>query len=673
MEKIQQILKNTTPAGKFMIEVAGQEAVEMEIFSRFVYLELGNVIRKGVIFLPHFAAAEQIGNTNNGCIYFNSLNSELSSFSISSSNKQNIEIILHLASMAQLSFKEFLKLTSSTKFEIKEHMIAKFPDEQFPKPVQIYLQNLTLTVYENNQQKIEYHINNRTNFHFPPIKMQPMFGISNSPTDLVWFSVPSYEKVEEWFLIFSSIQNDLNKQKESLLRNISVEKFNVEKNTDKNEENNEKNNINQPESPNRSQEGLETRTVTNTNEKRLKRNSNATASVDNLTELFFLANQKRNKRISELKAQSEQMKTQLKTKLSKYQPKKYISEVPIPELDAHQSTIAETPDVNSLLQSEKIFEDKTSSIKSEIMQSIVSPNINAIRYLKGTCSYIPLSFNLNYNPWSPESFVTLFTNSNPNNAFVLTMAIIKNGFTGNSISRIYEVPKKINDTPSDELANIIEVHKNDIFDYILEQSNRLNEFYSPTAMARDYSLIKYLKSLNKELIRPNNLPDHIPFNFDHNPVEAIKHWIYNVLYDSKMGNHDTRKYVFQLSRVLASFFNQYMIAGNLDSFFRSIAAESSNSHMWKEFKNQPDWNMAWLFHWLHAYKENNLINCFCEIFNLHQATIRRCYAPCSCVLNVDAVNTALWCMAIFVDLNLPADYELEKSSVSILSFFSKMM
>ncbi|EAY15484.1 hypothetical protein TVAG_210140 [Trichomonas vaginalis G3] len=673
MDKIQQILKTSTPSGKFLISFGEHEPVEMEIISRFVFLEFGSVIQKGVAFLYDYAAAVNIGIDSDHSIYFNSNNSSNPSFKIYSSNKQNIEIISHLASMAQISYKEFLKLTRTVKFDVKEHMICQFPDSPFPRPIQLHLKDLKAIVYEGNDVKCEYLITQRTNFLFPPFKTQPMFGLTNKPDDLLWFIVPTYEKVEEWFLIVSSIQEGLSFQKESLLRNMSVEKIVV---TPIKSEKDQPTKISEDQTTTPStppQEGLETRTVTNSNKKKHKRMSIDAPTQDPVVSSLNIASQRRKQRINELMDESDKITEKLKLKISRYTPKKYVNEITAPTIDYPSQSVKDKIDSNSFLAENQKQVNNEQQIRQEISRLISSPSVNISRYFGSSCNYSPLSVKFDYDPFAPESFVASFISATPSDSYILLMALVKNGATTSALSPIYNCTSDASEGPIAELASIVDAHIKDLFDFILDELNNLHSYYSPAALTRDFDLIKYLRELHKPLERPANFPDSLPFSFEHRPVEGIRHWIFNILYETRMKNPDTRKFIFQLCRCLSKFFSHYLISGTVEQFLRQLASESNQSYLWSALKKNQEWSLSWYLFLLKLYKEDTLIQWFSEIFNNHKATLQKSYAPCSSVLDSTAINTALWCLSLFVDLKLPADFEEEKSSISFISFFSNLI
>ena len=316
-----------------------------------------------------------------------------------------------------------------------------------------------------------------------------------------------------------------------------------------------------------------------------------------------------------------------------------------------------------------IFSINDNIIYRKILDGVSSPRVNIARYSNGKYDYVNYSINTSFNKESPESYISAFMKSNEEETFILLMSLIKNCYNGSSISRAYKVAKRAEDGPIAELATIVEEHKEDLLDYIIDNINYIQEFYSSAALLRDSELLRRIKEVNKPIKRPSVLPDLLPFRFEHRPVETIRQWIFNVLYDVKMKSFRTQYFICRLSECLIAFFSHYLIDNDIQGFFKRVSSESSQTHLWMTLRKQSNWSVAWAMQWLQAYKDGNLIQCFIDILN-NEELIREKYAECSSVRDQNSIDIALWSMNTFVNLELPAAYEVEKSTdFSLFGFF----
>ena len=264
-------------------------------------------------------------------------------------------------------------------------------------------------------------------------------------------------------------------------------------------------------------------------------------------------------------------------------------------------------------------------------------------------------------------------NSSPQETFILLMALIKNGFNGSSISKCFNVPKKAEDGPIAELRTIIDTHKTKIIDFFLQNENNILEFYSLSALCYDFDLLRTIKQANKEIEYPQQLPDQLPFRFEHKPDKSLMHWLFTVLYDSKVVLSDVRLYIYQLSQCLLTFFSHYLKENKtIEEFFQLVMSSSSSSVFWNLLKKTDQWNSSWFMVWLRLYKDGNLLAAFRDIFSANnRENINNVYEDCSCVKDENAINLVYFCISAFMELKIPANYECEKTSdFSIFGFFS---
>ena len=715
VEDIELTLKSINFQADVHVSIDNGPKQDFHIILRFVFIEVGQPFVRCVIFLPEYGAARNLSKKKENEISLLPFTSNLPKYTISSEDPEVMNIIFNLASTATMSLSQFNILLAKNPITLDRLLIAQFPKDPFPIPITVHLENGILKIFSetDKKEKTSITISNSTIFHIPPFKSHPQFGLTETPDSVIWFSVPTFQDVEQWYIIIKSLQQKIHIDNQKGILSLKIE--NLSKKKEKKEENikEKEKQINEIEVkekesvPKTIKLEIKSENVQKTEEKEEVENQNlnndlnkeafakendAQTQEENIQIVEEIENsirEKKKEKIEKQKQEVEKLNNVFKAKLQKYTYKRVKNTQTQKEPELTYPTQIQISPLLSNSKEEFTQLSKKCDITSEhqyndlttmIFERLVSPHVSMEHYISsqnqiliGMSPFTPLDIKFDYNPLSEHSFITKYLNSSPEETFILLMALIKNGFIGSSISKCFCVPKKAEDGPIAELRTIISTHKTKIFDFFLQNENNILENYSHSALCYDFDLLRQIKQSNKELKYPEQLPDVLPFRFEHKPEKSIMHWLFTVLYDSQVGLSDVRLYIYKLSQCLQTFFSHYLKANKtIEDFFQQImSTSSSSSHFWTILKKSDQWSSSWFMLWLQLYKNGNLIQAFKDIFCVnHHEIINEIYEDCSCVKDIKSINVVYTCLYSFMQLRIPANYECEKvpSDFTIFGF-----
>ena len=734
MEGINKTLKTTNFQTQVKISVDSGEWEDYTIVIRFLFIEVGLPFIRCIIFLPEYGAAKDLSKKKGGEIKLIPFRSDIPQYRISSNNSEAINIIFNIASTATMNLTSYSNILIQKPLIIDQLLIAFYPNDPFPLPVTIHLENSILKVYSETDKKLkgEIIIKNKTVFHIPEFKAHPKFGLNDQKGNIIWFSVPNFVDVESWFIIIKTLQYKILYENQKALIGLKIEKVNDNNQTEYETNSQNSNNINNNNNENNKITFNQSNNSVNNNYNKIedftddepydesqqleikiidrKKDLDEALKIQQKNDMEKYEKEMINKKNLEKekkKQEIEKQKKKLEAQLDKFSKKpnkstKKLQNLPelqypvLPQILTNSNNNLSS-DINELYE-KMINSASFNDLKTMILERLTNPQFSIDHYvteqknqkpqqqetpkfMKNSSSasllasmsneFKPLDIKFDYNPLSPHSFITKYMNSTPEQTFILLMALIKNGFNGSSISKCFYVPKKAEDGPIAELRTIIDTCKTNIFDYFLQNKNNILESYSLSALCYDFDLLKQIKQLNKEIKYPERLPDSLPFRFEHKPAKSFMHWLFTVLYESRVGLSDVRVYIYQLSQCLQTFFSHYIKEPEtVENFFQQIIAQSSTSY-WITLKKAEQWSSSWFLLWLQLYKNGNLINAFKDIVNTNNIEIiNEIYEDCSCVRDINAINAVYKCLYTFLELKIPANYECEKmsSDFSIFGF-----
>jgi len=620
MDAFNNFLQSASASYKFSVIQEGKEPFDYDCSIRFLFLEIGSPI-KGIALLTNYGSAVgQDTKYNKNALMFNSNVDFSPSFTILSSSNQPIDAFHKLSINSSFSLNEMYKIVENVQIFAEEHVIATLPGNKFPKPVIARFSGDNFSLYEGDGAKYSIYISNMMNFLIPAIGQQPSFGLRDETTGKVqWISVPTFRDVERWCLYFLCKKYQMSIK--PTISMIQIEDTPIEEVAPK----------------------VHTHGVKD--EKKPKIVETSKPIKEERPTIV-----KRDNPIYEI----------LQKKLSQSKISSIVRvQDPEPTLSI-QPVFRENMDINNVFPQKSSINDNPPLINL-VFDRVSKPRIKVTRYTTHDIPMPKIDFELGFDSNSIESLENVYRNANPYDTFILLMSIVKNGYNGNSIAHTYKLDGSYDDHIT-ECFEVVLKYKESLLQFIISNFSSIAVDYSLTSMIRDQKTLKKFAEFKKEIQIHQTSPQTLPFQFSYKPIEEIRQWLHNTLYNFKRNNSNAKDSVYSLSLALLSVFNHYIAPNQTpEQFFKTVSSSVRGMSVWSDLKVNIPWTSAWIHIWLLAYQYNKLLQTFLEIFKNTQV-IQNFYSKCSCVRNIETISYIATTISLFESLGIPINYETEKAS-----------
>lgn len=298
-------------------------------------------------------------------------------------------------------------------------------------------------------------------------------------------------------------------------------------------------------------------------------------------------------------------------------------------------------------------------LKSDVSLRVCNaPRVNYARYNPKFKKPKVNLRNVVYDPKSPESFLVTYEKANPKDAFVLILSMLSNGSIPSSeIADAFGVPTK--GSTQDDLISVVEAFGAGVFKKLLEMDVNWDNCYLASSMISDRELIEELSRMEKQVEKPDQIPEKLPFQEPMNPVRAVKQWYNDTIYQMKIHKLRVKHVVLNLGKCLGDLFSSYLIEGKtLDMFMKDIYDSGVIIGAWSVFRApQGDFETVWLHFWAHSFKDDKLTFNFCDLLKRKQ--IEKYYAPCAPVRNMERMKSVAEWLSFFETLGLSKQFDLQ--------------
>lgn len=368
------------------------------------------------------------------------------------------------------------------------------------------------------------------------------------------------------------------------------------------------------------------------------------------------------KKLEEVKEAVRQMENELKMQLDAYEPAIVAPpDLPEPELKFPEST--------HLLSGNQEYHENTAPksepMSLEILEKMVkvriddSKKVNYSRYNEKFVMPLISGSELGYDPLCPDSLRMVYKRATPEEAFILIAAVVANGSLPSvSMSPLFDAPRQA--SKQGDIITIVETLGTSVFSKILEFDASAENYYMPSAIVGDRRLIEVLARIPKEVIKPEEMPAVLPFQFPMNPLKCIEKWLCDTLYEMKVNKLDVKKSVFRLGRSLGEFFSSYLRPGKtLPEFVRELGETGLTSGAWSGFRQNQrnDFEAKWVFFWAFSFKDDKLSANFCEILKRGQL-IDKYYTSCAPIRDTQTLRCVVEWLVFFESLDLASQLDL---------------
>ena len=364
------------------------------------------------------------------------------------------------------------------------------------------------------------------------------------------------------------------------------------------------------------------------------------------------------RKMDQVKELVRKMQMELKNQLDAYEPAVVAAEnVDEPQLvfpSGPQFQVERVEFVeHELPQKGKMTMDE---LKSDVARRIC--DFGCVNYKRYNPKFKYPRINLRdvvYDAKSPESFIAAYEKADPQEAFVLILAVLSNGSIPSAeIVDLFGVSTQ--DSTQAGLISIVETFGSGVFKKILEIDINWDHYYLPSAMVTDRSLIETLSKIDKDVEKPEQVPEKLPFQMPMNVVRCLEQWFYDTLYQIKLDKLKIKRVISDMSKSLSELFSCYLATGKtLEGLMKELYDSGIIIGAWSVFRApKDDFETTWLQFWTRSFKEDKLLFNFCDLVKRKQ--IEKYYAPCAPVRNVPAMRRVAEWLGIFEGLGLSRQF-----------------